>query len=769
MIDPNTNPVVSGADDENRREAYRAALKRYEASQLRELVVALGSVAGSLKANVLVDEIDDRLADQRVIEDRLARLSVGSRLALGLFAITETAAWPALGLAHSLGCLGIEPTCAITSLLELGLLVARIEADGAVVREFSGLFKNTVDNSPSAELIVHPVALAAARTVQPEGAALPVAGAVRQVREADGFEAIVRLAALWQRVAEAPLRQTQQGQIYKRDRDRLEDDPVLAGPIADAIEPLPDMAALWLVLARAVGLVGHEAGSDRVLAAPAEFWAEHAVHLPQMIAARWMALRHWHEQIGMQEPGGPVALGLPFVRPALLLWLSTVGEADWVALDDLADHMSMLWPGWDEAALGLDKRVISEVQSKDTRARSTSRRVRPTSEVAVLEAVLLGPAYQLGLIRAAEEASSGRRVVQLAPLGRYVLALGTPPPARPAFEHFLFVQPNFEVIAYRQGLNPSLIGQFSRFAKWSQVGAALEWKLTPDSIYRGLEGGLTPEQMLERLARHSSRPLPAGVAEAVRTWAERRERITYHAAATLIEFATAEALELALAAWPSDPRVPPARVSDRLLLVEDEPSIPYHRFRLSGSRDYRKSAEPCLDVEPDGVTLALDLGRSDLLVDAELARFADELPADDPNGTISTVRRRFRVSPASLARAAADGFTPALLTRWFPERTGMDLTPALRLLLYAAGSSIEPFRTDRPLVLYAPTAELLDGLMQHPITRDHLGERLGLTAIVVPTDQLDALQRALAKLGLTIDSPPGSLAPANTRLRIKRP
>ena len=38
-------------------------------------------------------------------------------------------------------------------------------------------------------------------------------------------------------------RQTQQGTLYKRDRERLEDDPVLAGPIADALEPLPDMAA----------------------------------------------------------------------------------------------------------------------------------------------------------------------------------------------------------------------------------------------------------------------------------------------------------------------------------------------------------------------------------------------------------------------------------------------------------------------------------------------------------------------------------------------
>ena len=154
-------------------------------------------------------------------------------------------------------------------------------------------------------------------------------------------------------------------------------------------------------------------------------------------------------------------------------------------------------------------------------------------------------------------------------------------------------------------MTSSLIGQFSRFARWSQVGAALELKLTPESIYRGLEGGLTTEAMLDRLGKHSSRPLPAGVAEALRTWASRRDRVTYHGSATLVEFASPEELEAAFAPVPEsgEGRVPPVRITDRLLLVEDEASIPFTRFRMAGSRDYRRPAETCVDVEGDGVTL----------------------------------------------------------------------------------------------------------------------------------------------------------------------
>ncbi len=68
----------------------------------------------------------------------------------------------------------------------------------------------------------------------------------------------------------------------------------------------------------------------------------------------------------------------------------------------------------------------------------------------------------------------------------------------------------------------------------------------------GLEGGLTPESMIETLARHTQRPLPAGVVDAVRTWATRRERVTYYAAATLIEFGSAAERDQALETWPRD-------------------------------------------------------------------------------------------------------------------------------------------------------------------------------------------------------------------------
>ncbi len=132
---------------------------------------------------------------------------------------------------------------------------------------------------------------------------------------------------------------------------------MLAGPIADALEPLPDMSALWLAMARRVGLIAADATGERAIAAPPEFWSEHAVHLPQMIATGWLGLRQWHELGGMRHeaipPGAGFELALPYLRPAVLLWLAATGEDEWVPLDDLGAHLTALAPRWDRPVLSL--------------------------------------------------------------------------------------------------------------------------------------------------------------------------------------------------------------------------------------------------------------------------------------------------------------------------------------------------------------------------------------------------------------------------------
>ena len=146
-----------------------------------------------------------------------------------------------------------------------------------------------------------------------------------------------------------PLRQTQQGVLYKRDHDRIDLDPVLAAPIADSFVPLTDSPSLWLALARRVGLIKLDAEGERLLAAAPEFWADNEFHLPQMIATGWLALPELVRSASRLEALAGQRIRardrIPAV-PVLLLWLSTLAESEWVALDDLAAHLTASCPAW---------------------------------------------------------------------------------------------------------------------------------------------------------------------------------------------------------------------------------------------------------------------------------------------------------------------------------------------------------------------------------------------------------------------------------------
>jgi hypothetical protein len=750
-LDSRPAPTESGP-----RLAYRAALARYKRAKLAEIRLAQGLQPGSAQVRPAAnpDEITEYLDRPAAAQTLIARLSVGARLGLCLFALTESTSMRTAGLYHALGMLGVQPIDAIVELLELGLLVISFESELRSMDYFPAAIDRSFETLDL--VLVHPGIASVIRTTKPAAKMPGVVSAVSQVREADGLEPILRLGALWQRIGIEPLRQTQQGVLYKRDRERIEEDPVLAALFSDALEPVNDPAPFLLALARRVGLIEPDPAGERLLAAPTQFWDDNAVHLPQMIATGWMSLQSWQESTGELLDKAKSA-AVRYLRTAALLWLATLDDSEWVAIDDLAEHLTALWPAWDRLFL-TDEPVESQVPKRKPGPRDRSR----ASTVAasrprdpnLLSLLLRGTAHSLGLVREAEDRGSHRRVVQLTPLGRYVLALGPSPPTRPSFEHFLFVQPNFELIAYRQGLTNHLIGRLSRFAWWVQIGAALELKLTRESILHGLENGETAASMLEILRKHSQRPLSHNVQDAVTNWASRREHVTYYAAASLIEFSSQRERDLALASWPASNQPEPIVVSDRFLLVEDEDSVPFDRLRQTSSRDYRRPPDTCATIEPDGVTLALDPARSDLLVDAELARFADELP---PEATIAEKQhgpapRRFVVTMESLRRGSSRGMTAGQLAEWYTRRTGAEIPPAVRLLLAIRSAQVPPLRPTRILVLTVTSADLLDGLLQHPAIRPWLGDRLGPDSVTIADDCLIPLQKALQDLGIRLEA-----------------
>jgi hypothetical protein len=231
--------------------------------------------------------------------------------------------------------------------------------------------------------------------------------------------------------------------------------------------------------------------------------------------------------------------------------------------------------------------------------------------------------------------------------------------------------------------------------------------------------------------------VPPAVADLLQRWANKRERIVVYAAATLIEFSSSADLDAALARG-----VVALRVTERIGLCPSGTDPDFKHLRLVGNREFDARPARCVNVADDGVTLAVDAAQSDLLLEPELAKVADPLP--DGSGP-----RRWALSPASVNRALAGGLSAVDLEAWFVARTGGPMPPVARLFTQAA--ALPPSLASRRLIVQLPTAAAADGVMQWPITRKLIDDRLGPTALAVDEANLKALVEALAEIGLRVE------------------
>jgi hypothetical protein len=697
-------------------ELLRQALAGYDEDLLRQVAARLVKPRSHWPVEDLIERMAGVAENPAALDRRLQDLEPASRQVLACIGHSRQPRWQLGNLVELAVALGqpdgLRP---VFELLQSGLLYPDLGAGGRIKT-----FEQWLAYPPSAGLTVFTPPLIATRAVgedlglpdlsgadgNSETTALPPA-----VQEADGLEWLLRLAVLWQQVAAAPLRRTQQGGFFKRDADRLAQDPLLNAPPHDRLADVPDVGFVVEALAEQEGVLGDSDGEVRAGTLP-EVWDE---GLPAALEALWADLpriRSWNPRDGWR--GGDEG-GNPFPSACLLacLLLARLGEGAWARPIDVEDWVTAHHPYW------------------------AGESMRPSRHKNWAEAFLLGVAYQMRLVQATRDGSGDYRV-RLAPTGRWLLGLADAPALDAVHAQTLLVQPNLEIVAYRQGLTAGLLGRLTRFAQWKSLGAACTLQLGPESIYRALESGQTFEAIRLTLEQHGTRALPPAVLESLKTWANKRERITVYPSATLLEFASADDLNEALARG-----LPGVRIADTLAVVAGEGDIDFRHFKLTGTRDYGLPPERCVQVEGDGVTLTVDLARSDLLLETELPRFAEVLGGPPVNG-----RRQYRLTPASLAAAREQGVQATTLEAWFQQRTGGPLTPAARLLL--AGAQMPAPRLRRHLVLHVAAAEVADGLLQWPPTRALIADRLGPTALVVEEENLEALRQRLGEAGITL-------------------
>ncbi len=350
-----------------------------------------------------------------------------------------------------------------------------------------------------------------------------------------------------------------------------------------------------------------------------------------------------------------------------------------------------------------------------------------------VETILLDIFAPLRLLQVSKT-TEGEHAVRLSPIGRSILL----EKAEPVFAEFpktLLVQPNMEMMAYRQGLTPKLVSSLSKLATWKTLGAACLLTIDQHSVHRGLEAGSSFEELNAQLEQHSVHPAPGNVIEALRTWAAKRDRLAVFQGINLLEFLSKDDRDDALSRGQKG-----MPLADRYVLVELEEEIDYRHYRTLGSRDYMLPPTQCVLVAEDGVTLTVDPTRADLLLETELLRFT--------TASLVNETRQYRVSSETLNQARTQGLSFRFLSEWFSQRTGQPISAAARLLWPERETAKLPIET--VVILRATDETQADGLWQWPETRACLQTRLGPTVFQVPANQLKQLKQKLQEIGLEL-------------------
>jgi len=180
----------------------------------------------------------------------------------------------------------------------------------------------------------------------------------------------------------------------------------------------------------------------------------------------------------------------------------------------------------------------------------------------------------------------GRMVKCLHWLGIAKLAAGAEPALAPgwglpalldrdgsaAVENGFVVQPNREIIA-PPDINLAVLRQLLRLGEGAAVDGAIVLQLTVASIRRGLECGLSGEEMLAFLDQHATKGVPQTVRHFVQDIAAQYGQIEVGPAEAYVKVARPELLRELLATAPLQPLLRPITETVALIAQADQPKL----------------------------------------------------------------------------------------------------------------------------------------------------------------------------------------------------
>ncbi|GMW00964.1 MAG: hypothetical protein AMXMBFR84_21010 [Candidatus Hydrogenedentota bacterium] len=332
---------------------------------------------------------------------------------------------------------------------------------------------------------------------------------------------------------------------------------------------------------------------------------------------------------------------------------------------------------------------------------------------------------RLGIVELAAQGKCFR----ITPLGRYALGVGPKPEENGAGTHdAVVVQPDFEVIAYVDRCSAELRRKLDLFCERLRGGPASTYKITQESIYRGVRSGVAAHTFVDLLTRHSARALPANVLDQLATWERKVQSVTIRTLCNVVECRTPNDAEAFLQNHPG------ARViGERFVLVDVAVPDVTHRI------NYRKPLKPCL-LQEDGLHLRAPWERRHLFVQRRISELGHVVAQS--NGDIGV----------TLAKNGSNKGVD-----WGLHAANLDaivigpLAARFRVALRARAGEVAAARTGTATLVRFEEPETCDAVMELPAAGNFVEGRLGLYTVVVKQGRLAQFKKLLKSQGIPVD------------------
>jgi hypothetical protein len=292
--------------------------------------------------------------------------------------------------------------------------------------------------------------------------------------------------------------------------------------------------------------------------------------------------------------------------------------------------------------------------------------------------------------------------------------------------HCLTIQPNHEILLYldvADGPAVTTLGQIA--SRESGAGIVQTFKLTRDSVYGALEGGMTPAAIESFLSARSRSGLPANVSKSLAEWSRKRDAVVVRSGVAV------------------GANLPKGQEALRGRAVGERFVVTAARAVGKGLRDLCLAAESAAPVQSWKID---ECGRispgepMSLIGGARLRRFAVF-----SEGT-------WRITPQSVRAARDLGIAGEQILGWLSAHLSHQLPAVMATAIKNwAGARGKAFLGDL-VVLQVRDPRAYEALRVSARLRPFLVGAIAPDCFVVTADKRDELSKLLGELGFALDA-----------------